>query len=137
MTAVAPKTNLKICRYALLALLWILSPHKSFAQSTTPPPPRPLPTLEGHWAGTLKAGDAAIHMILHLTKTPDGQLHAKLDSLDQAVYGIDASALKNTDTTLSFEVPNAGASFEGKLTPTHQALEGLRVNRHRTTLHRL
>jgi uncharacterized protein len=110
-----------------LLLLALLLPPQANAQSTTLPPSttaRPLPTLEGHWAGTLKAGDAAIHMVLHLTKTPDGQLHAKLDSLDQAVYGIDASAVKNTDTTISFEVPNAGASFEGKLTPTHQSLEG-------------
>jgi pimeloyl-ACP methyl ester carboxylesterase len=81
-------------------------------------------TLEGHWAGTLNAGDAALHLVLHLTKSSDGQMHAKLDSLDQAVYGIDANSLTHTESSVSFEVASAGASFEGKLTPTHQSIEG-------------
>jgi uncharacterized protein len=98
------------------------------SQSTAPAAPKTAAaatgTLEGHWAGTLKAGDAALHLVLHLTRSSDGQLHAKLDSLDQAVYGIEASSLTRTESAISFEVASAGASFEGKLTATHQSIEG-------------
>jgi pimeloyl-ACP methyl ester carboxylesterase len=93
---------------------------------STPPQaaPKPPATLEGHWAGTLKAGDAALHLVLHVTKSSDGALHAKLDSLDQAVYGIEASAVTRSESSLTFEIPSAGASFEGKLSATHQSIEG-------------
>ncbi len=104
----------------------VFSPARATAQNPTPASttPRAPATLEGHWAGTLKAGDAALHLILHITKSADGQLHAKLDSLDQAVYGIDATGVTHTESSITFEVPNAGASFEGKLTTTRQSLEG-------------
>ena len=111
----------------LLALLSIFSPLQALGQSATSPQsaaPKLPTTLEGHWAGTLKAGDAALHIVLHLTKSPDGLLHAKLDSLDQAVYNIDATNLTHTESSISFEIPNAGASFEGKLSATRQSLEG-------------
>lgn len=110
----------------LLGLISILVPFRSIAQTptTAPATPRPAGTLEGHWAGTLKAGDAALHIVLHLTKSPDGQFHAKLDSLDQAVYNIEATNVTRNESTITFEIPSAGASFEGKLTPSHQSLEG-------------
>ena len=111
----------------LLAVLAILSPRQATAQSVPPPPattPKLPTTLEGHWAGTLKAGDAALHIVLHLTKSPDGLLYAKLDSLDQAVYNIDATNLTHTESSITFEIPNAGASFEGKLSATRQSLDG-------------
>ena len=73
----------------------------------------------------MKAGDAALHIVLHLAKSPDGQLHAKLDSLDQAVYNIEATNITHTESSISLEIPNAGASFEGKLSPSRQSLEGI------------
>jgi pimeloyl-ACP methyl ester carboxylesterase len=113
----------------VLFLSLINSPTTFAAQAATPTPsptaPKLSATLEGHWAGTLKSADAALHIVLHLTKSPDGQLHAKLDSLDQAVYNIDATAVTHTDTAITFEVPNAGATFEGKLTASRQSIEGI------------
>jgi len=122
------KVPLRLSRlaFSLLALILALSPLQSIAQTPTPPPstPRTPATLEGHWAGTLKAGDAALHILLHLTKSPDGQFHAKLDSLDQAVYNIEATNVSRNESTITFEIPSAGATFEGKLTASHQSLEG-------------
>jgi uncharacterized protein len=112
--------------FSLLTAILILEPRQAGAQTptSTPPSAKPIGNLEGHWAGTLKSGDAALHLVLHLTKSSDGQLHAKLDSLDQAVYGIEATTLTHTDSAINFEVANAGATFEGKLTATHQSIEG-------------
>jgi uncharacterized protein len=118
------KLSLHFFRFFLpLLLVSLFLPAGTIAQmNSTPSAPRP--TIEGHWAGTLKAGDAAIHIVLHITKSPDGQLHAKLDSLDQAVYGIEATNVRSFESTISFAIPNAGATFEGKLTPSHQSLDG-------------
>jgi uncharacterized protein len=112
--------------FYFVALILACSPLHANAQTPPASPSAPkLPTtLEGHWAGTLKAGDAALHIVLHLTKSPDGLLHAKLDSLDQAVYNIDATNLTHTESSITFEIPNAGASFDGKLSATRQSLEG-------------
>jgi hypothetical protein len=112
--------------FSLLALALLLVPLPAFAQTSAPAPSTPKTTgsLEGHWAGTLKAGDAALHLLLHLTKSPDGQFHAKLDSLDQAVYNIEATNVTRNESTITFEIPSAGASFDGKLSATHQSLEG-------------
>lgn len=113
----------------LLVLVLLFFPGVLLAQNASNSPaaistPKPVSTLEGHYAGTLKAGDAALHLVLHLTKSADGKLHAKLDSLDQAVYGIDATSLTHTESSISFEVASAGASFEGKLAASHQSIEG-------------
>jgi len=29
-------------------------------------------TLEGHWAGSLQAGEAVLHLVLHVSKAEDG-----------------------------------------------------------------
>jgi len=112
--------------FSLLALILVLSPVRALAQTSSAAPvtPKPAGTLEGHWAGTLNAGDAALHLLLHLTKSSDGQFHAKLDSLDQAVYNIEATNVTRGESSISFEIPSAGASFEGKLSASHQSLEG-------------
>jgi uncharacterized protein len=80
--------------------------------------------LEGNYVGTLQAGEAQLHLILHLTKSSTGSLHATLDSLDQAVYAIEASSISYSAPTLKLEVASAGAHFEGKFSPDHQTIEG-------------
>jgi len=49
-----------------------------------PQPQRHPSTLEGHWSGSLQAGEAVLHLVLHVSKSADGSLHATIDSLDQA-----------------------------------------------------
>ena len=48
-----------------------------------PPVPHALDTLQGNWAGSLQAGDAVLHLVLHISKTQDGAFKATIDSLDQ------------------------------------------------------
>ncbi len=81
-------------------------------------------TLDGSFAGTLQAGEAQLHLILHLTKSATGSLHATLDSLDQAVYAIEASSVSYSAPTLKLEIAAAGAHFEGKVSPDHRTIEG-------------
>jgi pimeloyl-ACP methyl ester carboxylesterase len=80
--------------------------------------------IEGNYAGTLQAGEAQLHLILHLAKSANGSLSATLDSLDQAVYAIVASSISFSGATLKLEVASVGAHFEGKVSADHQTIEG-------------
>jgi len=84
----------------------------------------PAPNLDGIYAGTLQAGEAQLHLVLHLTKNSQGELHATLDSLDQAVYAIEASATSLRGSTLKFDVATVGAHFEGTFSPDRRTIEG-------------
>ena len=89
-----------------------------------PQPQRSSSTLEGHWTGSLQAGEAVLHLVLHVSKTEDGSFKATIDSLDQGVYGIEVTSLTQKDSTLHFNVSSVGASYEGKIAADHGSIEG-------------
>ena len=82
------------------------------------------PALEGTYTGTLQAGDAQLHLVLHLSRNSHGDLHATLDSLDQAVFAIEASSISLHAGTLKFEIASVAAQFEGKVSPDHKIIYG-------------
>jgi len=81
------------------------------------------PTLAGTWVGTLQAGDAVLHLVLHVAKGNGDSLRATLDSLDQGVYGIEA-LVSQTGSTLKIEVPSVTVSYEGAISGDRLAIEG-------------
>ncbi|MGB2675874.1 MAG: alpha/beta fold hydrolase [Candidatus Acidiferrum sp.] len=89
-----------------------------FLSAQTPAP------LTGNYTGTLQAGEAQLHLVLHLTKSAEGAYHATLDSLDQGVYAIDASSASIAGSTLQLEVASVAAHFEGKFSADHRMIDG-------------
>jgi pimeloyl-ACP methyl ester carboxylesterase len=82
-------------------------------------------SLQGDWTATLQVGDAQLHLVLHLSKDSRGAWHAALDSLDQAVYGMEASKVMNADGAVHFELASVGAQFQGKILPDHKTIRGV------------
>ena len=82
------------------------------------------PNLEGTYTGTLQAGEAQLHIILHLSGNSVGALHATLDSLEQGVFAIEASSVSFNSGTLKFQVHSVGANFEGQVSPDQKTIEG-------------
>ena len=82
------------------------------------------PALEGTYTGTLQAGEAQLHLVLHLSRNSVGGLHASLDSLDQAVFAIEASSVTLNSGTLKLEVDTVGAGYEGKVSPDYKTIDG-------------
>jgi len=72
-------------------------------------------TIEGDWQGTLKAGGAELRLVLHITKGDNGGLKATLDSIDQNAMGMPVSSITLNNSTLKFEMPDIGGSYEGKM----------------------
>lgn len=81
-------------------------------------------SLEGTYTGTLQAGEGQLHIVLHLSRNSVGALHATLDSLDQAVFAIEANSVTLNSGTLKFEVRSVGVIYEGKVSPDQKTIEG-------------
>jgi hypothetical protein len=81
-------------------------------------------TIEGQWAGPLQAGDAVLHLVLHISKAEEGSFKAVIDSLDQGVYGIEVTSLSQKGRILTFSVSAVGASFRGEISADHSSIDG-------------
>ena len=118
----------RFCFYGSIVFLCSLAGHTSLAGQTQTPRPSSTQahaqTLEGNWAGTLQTGDAVLHLVLHIAKGDRGSLKATLDSLDQGVYGIEASTLTRTESTFRLELPSVNASYEGRVSAGYHTIEG-------------
>ena len=90
----------------------------------TTPSPRP-PALEGEWTGTLQAGETQLQFVLHLSKNSQGEWQARLDSINQSVYGMEASKVTLNDEAVRFELPSVAAKFQGKILPDHRTIRGV------------
>src|SRR5262249_50100243 len=71
--------------------------------------------FDGEWEGTLHVGEAQLKLVLHISGEKSGEVSARLDSPEQAVYGMEASSASRDQNTLRFEIATVGAAFEGKL----------------------
>ena len=75
---------------------------------------RPASPIDGDWLGTLNIpGGQALHLAIHLTKSPDGTLAATFDSLDQNAMGIKVERVTYKDGVLTLELPAISARYEG------------------------
>jgi uncharacterized protein len=116
---------------ALAILLFIISTGAATGQAQAQAKPavaapvrQPAQTVEGSWSGTLQAGEAVLHLVLHISKGADGSLKAVIDSLDQGVYGIEVTSLARHETTLRLEVSSVSAVYEGKISADRQKITG-------------
>src|SRR5258705_5163904 len=78
----------------------------------------------GTYSGTLQAGEAQLHLLLHLSKGTNGSLRATLDSLEQGVFAIEANSVSFSNFNLKLNLTSVGARFEGKVSPDHEIIDG-------------
>ena len=81
--------------------------------------------IDGDWLGTLDTGTAKLRLAFHITNTEDG-LTATMDSLDQNMKGLPATAVARNGESLKIEfkqIPGTG-TFEGKISKDLATLEG-------------
>jgi hypothetical protein len=80
--------------------------------------------ISGDWQGTLHAGGAELRLVLHIAKTPDGSLQAKLDSVDQNANGIPVSSITFKDSHLSLGIEAVHGTYEGKIPADGKTISG-------------
>jgi uncharacterized protein len=120
--------NLRCFRQACLAIsaLIFLAAAVSSPAQVSPPADQAQPAsgLEGTYSGTLQVGDAQLHIILHLTHNASGELHATLDSLENAVFAVEASSVSLNAGILKFEIHSVGVRYEGRVSLDRQTIDG-------------
>lgn len=78
----------------------------------------------GDWKGTLKAGDAELRLIVHITKADDGSLKATMDSIDQGAKGIPISSISLKDSKLFFTSAAIHGSYDGTVNKDATEIKG-------------
>jgi pimeloyl-ACP methyl ester carboxylesterase len=89
------------------------------AQAAKPPA-----DIAGDWQGTLDAGVAKLHLVLHVSKAADGSYSATLDSLDQGANGIPITSISFKDSKLTFASAPIRGRYEGKVNADASLIEG-------------
>ena len=77
--------------------------------------------IDGAWEGVLDVGQK-LRLILHLTTTKEG-LAATLDSPDQGAGGM-AATVKRNGSSLTVEMANIGARYEGTVAKDYSSIGG-------------
>jgi len=82
--------------------------------------------IAGDWQGTLKAGEAELRLVLHITKNADGNLNATLDSVDQGANGIPVSSisLKDSKLNLTVDAISPQGAYEGTVNTDATTISG-------------
>jgi fermentation-respiration switch protein FrsA (DUF1100 family) len=80
--------------------------------------------ITGDWQGTLHAGAADLHLVLHISKSDNGALKATLDSVDQAANGIPVSSISFKDAQLNLAVELVHGTYDGKLSSDGATISG-------------
>jgi fermentation-respiration switch protein FrsA (DUF1100 family) len=79
--------------------------------------------IDGAWLGTLDTGALQLRVIFHLTNTADG-LTATLDSPDQGMKGLPATAITREKESLYIETKQIDGSFSGKVAGDLASIDG-------------
>ena len=79
--------------------------------------------IDGTWLGTLDTGAAKLRLAFHITNTEDG-LTATLDSLDQGMKGMPATAVTRNGSSLKIEFRGIGGTYEGTIDKGLAAIDG-------------
>ena len=90
---------------ALLTLPVLISASAAFGAGTN--------DLTGNWKGTLNAGAAKLRLVFKISKAADGNLTAKMDSLDLGARDIPVETVSVKDKAIHLEVKSVHGVYEG------------------------
>ena len=81
-------------------------------------------SIAGDWEGTLHAGSQDLRLVLHITKSDDGNLHATLDSIDQGANGIPVTTITFKESKLNFTSDAVHGKYEGDVDKDVTTIKG-------------
>jgi hypothetical protein len=80
--------------------------------------------VAGDWQGTLSAGGAQLHLVLHLAAAKDGSLSGSLDSVDQGANGIPITTAALKDSKLSLVIDAVHGTYDGTVNKDATEIDG-------------
>jgi pimeloyl-ACP methyl ester carboxylesterase len=82
------------------------------------------PDVVGHWKGTLKAGALELRIIFNISKSPQGQLTANMDSPDQGAKGLPIDSVKLDGDKLTLEARRIAGAYQGAISDDGREIKG-------------
>lgn len=79
--------------------------------------------IDGTWMGVLDTGTIQLHVVFHILNSANG-LTATMDSPDQGMKGLLASAVKRDGASLRIEADKLDGVFEGAITADKSSIDG-------------
>jgi hypothetical protein len=79
--------------------------------------------LEGSWQGTLLIGGRPLQLVFHIATNREG-LAATMDSPDQGANGVPVISARREGDTLTLQIPNLGAKYQGTIAKDLSAIQG-------------
>lgn len=79
--------------------------------------------IDGAWLGTLDTGGMKLRVVFHITSTEDG-LTATMDSPDQGMKGLPATAVTRSGASLKIEAKTLNGTYEGKIAADLSSIDG-------------
>jgi fermentation-respiration switch protein FrsA (DUF1100 family) len=80
--------------------------------------------IVGDWNGKLTVGTAELRLVLHISKAPDGNLTATLDSVDQNAPGIPVNSVTLKDSKLDLTIDAVHGTYTGKVSADASEIDG-------------
>jgi fermentation-respiration switch protein FrsA (DUF1100 family) len=93
-----------------------------FKRGPAPKPAKPS-DIDGAWMGTLDTGTVKLRVVFHILNTADG-LTATMDSPDQGMKALPASAVKRDGASLRIEADKLDGVYEGTIAPDKSSIDG-------------
>src|SRR5258708_7186233 len=104
---------------ALLGITMLSLGLVAFAQTSSTPS-----SIDGYWQGTLGAGTNKLRLALKITKSNDGKISGKFDSLDQGA-SFPLEAVTFDGAAFGFEIKIVGGVYTGVLSKTGAEITGM------------
>lgn len=80
--------------------------------------------IQGAWEGTLNVNEAALRLVLKISRTPDGRYRATLDSIDQGARDVPISSVSCSNSTVRVDATALFSSYEAQLNPAGTEMAG-------------
>jgi len=80
-------------------------------------------SLDGTWQGTLQIGGYQLPILFHIVTTREG-LTATMDSPEQGATAVPVISVRKEGDTLTLQLPNIGAKYQGTIDENESAIEG-------------
>jgi hypothetical protein len=79
--------------------------------------------IDGAWIGSLDAGAIKLRIVFHIVNSEDG-LTATMDSPDQGMKGLPATAVTRDGASLKIEAKQLDGAFAGKIAADRSSIDG-------------
>lgn len=79
--------------------------------------------IDGAWSGDLDTGGPKLRLVFHVMNTANG-LKGSLDSVDQGANGIPVATVTRNGSSIKFDIPVIGGTYEAKISEDLSRMEG-------------